>query len=96
MSDKIYVNVTYHPCGHQTRLEFAIEDEVCLGANGRWYPGVVYHHAQHDAVPEVVAYAINEGGITEDSIMGDDDDDPPLATWSVEDDALLFTYGIIP
>lgn len=94
--DTISITVVYTN-GHTIQLTFAIEPDVCLGAAGQWFPGVAYHGPQYDAVPEVVAYAINEGRITADRICGDTDDEPPMATWSVNEASLpvLRRHGVI-
>jgi len=88
--------VTY-PSGKQIDVEFQIEDEVCVGANGKWFPGVVYNPNAYGRAPfgqledigEIISYGINEGRFTEHEVHG--------IHWRVRPEgvALLREHGIV-
>jgi len=74
--------------GHE--LELLVLPEMILQAQ-TWRPGVV--HPGNDFLGEVIAYAINEGRCSADTIPMDEDDKP--VSWRVRDPEILRKHGLI-
>jgi hypothetical protein len=98
--DNVMVDVTF-PDGTHVDLELQIEPSLIVqGLEHDARPGVSYNPECYDRNPfanapedvgDVIAYAINEGGILSDEIESDDG----LIRWSVRNSKPLFQHNVL-